>query len=287
MLVSAVTEVVRVMSARKAASAKIVGFIAGSGFEAVLPKGSRKKADTPFGKVEYLSCQMRDVRVIAIPRHGFSHSLAPHQVPSRAHMFALHEMGIDRVLASSAVGSVNPSMKPGDIVLANQFIDLTHGRCGTYYEDRLVHTDMTEPYCKAMNAALSGSAKEARVSLQGGATYACTQGPRYETPAEVQMIGRLGGDLIGQSAVPEAVFARELGLCYALVTVVSNWGAGLQPTVSSRDIIEVVWEQKAALAKLLGQAIPAVARFQRSKRCTENAAEARALAVHLTRTWRD
>ena len=252
-----------------------VGFIAGTGFEHLLPTNDRRRMTTPFGRIDYLVAKLRGHTVIVIPRHGFAHEYSPFRMPTKAYVFGLLTLGVRRILAASSVASANERMVAGDVVVPDQFIDLTKSRDQTFYHfDVTVHTDMTEPFCESIRQRVCAVAAKRGVRLHTRGVYVATEGPRYETPAEIQMIRTLGGDLIGQSAIQEAVLARELGLCYSLVGVVSSRAAGLQARKDSRDILDSIWSRAQPLRDFLLAAIPQVATSARRQRCRENAFEA-------------
>jgi 5'-methylthioadenosine phosphorylase len=255
-----------------------LGFIAGTGFEHLLPTDDRRRIATPFGRFDYLVAKLRGHTVIVIPRHGFSHEYSPFRMPTKAHLFGLRSLGVRRVVAASSVASANEAMQPGDLIIPDQFIDLTKSRDQTFYHyDVTVHTDMTEPFCGSLRARLYAACAKKGVRIHDRAVYAATEGPRYETPAEIQMIRTLGGDLVGQSAVQEAVLARELGICYALLAVVSSRAAGLQKKKDSRDILDSIWSRAEPLRGLLRGALPKAAAAPRRERCRENAFDAERL----------
>jgi len=259
-----------------------IGFIAGTGFEHFFPSDNRRRMTTPFGRFDYLVARVARHQVIVIPRHGFSHEFSPIRLPTKAQLFGLRQLRVRRVVAASSVASANDRILAGDVVIPDQFIDLTKTRDTTFYHyDVTIHTDMTEPFCGSLRQRLLNACRKAGVRVHDCATYTATEGPRYETTAEIQMIRRLGGDLIGQSAVAEAVLARELGLCYALLAVVSSRAAGLQARKDSRDILESIWSRAEALREVLLKAIAQAATSARLRRCRENAFEAKQLYEKL------
>jgi 5'-methylthioadenosine phosphorylase len=259
-----------------------VGFIAGTGFEHLFASGERRRQSTPFGRFDYLVSRQGGERVIVIPRHGFAHEFSPFRMPSKAYLFGLRAAGIRRVLAASSVATANEKMSPGDIVLPDQFIDLTKTREATFYNfDVTVHTDMTEPFCESIRQRLQNEWAKEAVTVHGRGVYVATEGPRYETPAEIRMIQAFGGDLIGQSAATEAVLARELGMCYALIAVISSRAAGLQLRKDSRDILDSIWSRAPTIGRLVRSAIPAVAHALRRPKCLENKFESDVLLQRL------
>jgi 5'-methylthioinosine phosphorylase len=262
-----------------------IGIIAGTGFEQLVPSDDRRRLATPFGRFDYFVSHVGGHTAIVIPRHGLRHEASPFRLPTKAHLFGLRLLGVRRLLAASSVGAVNPDLAPGDVVVPDQFIDLTKTRDSTFYHfDATVHTDMTEPFCRRVRERIYRVASEqAGLTVHDHGVYVATEGPRYQTPAEIRMIRQLGGDVVGQSAVTEAVLARELGICYALLAVVSSRAAGLQERKDSREILDSIWSREEELRALLLASIPRVATFARRGRCTENEFE----AGELYRTLRD
>jgi 5'-methylthioadenosine phosphorylase len=202
-----------------------------------------------------------------------------------AQLIGLVQMGIEKVVAMSAVGSADERFGVGDIVVPDQFIDLTRSRISTFYDHAAVHTDMTVPLCPQLRGTLLAELGDGDFpfSVHDGGTYACTEGPRYETAAEVHMIRTLGGQLIGSSAGPEIALARELGLCYALVTMVANLAAGYQQRVDSRDILETIWSNSPKMSTGLVAALRETAGSPAESPCTDNEFEAGRLRARLLR----
>lgn len=210
---------------------------------------------TPYGDARVRIGTYQGEEVAFLARHGTSHSVPPHLINYRANIWALKKLGVERVIATTAVGSVNRNMKPGDFVLTDQFIDFTKGRTATFFdggEAGVVHTDFTEPYCPECRAILAEAAADAGISAHNGGTYVCTEGPRFETPAEIRMFATLGGDLVGMTNVPEVVLAREAGICYATVSMVTNFAAGISPTnLTHEEVLEVMAANSENLKELV------------------------------------
>jgi len=167
--------------------------------------------------------------VVFLARHGYGHTIAPHEVNYRANIWALKEIGVQGVLAVATVGGVRSDLGPGTLVVPDQIIDYTHSRKSTFYEGaeaRVTHIDFTLPYSTKLRRLLLDAAASVGEVVVEGAVYACTQGPRLETAAEIERIARDGGDLVGMTGMPEASLAREMGLEYAALAVVVNHAAG-------------------------------------------------------------
>jgi len=183
-----------------------------------------------YGEVKYITGRYAGEEMVFLARHGTDHSVPPHLINYRANVWQLKELGVERVIATAAVGSLNIDMKPGSFVIADQFLDFTKGRLATFYDGGelgVVHSDMTEPYCPVIRNSILQAGLEQGFIIHDGGVYVCTEGPRFETAAEVKMYQRLGGDLVGMTSVPEAVLARELGICYATICMVTNYAAGI------------------------------------------------------------
>lgn len=211
----------------------MLGIIGGTGLTqlANLEITHRRVARTPYGEPSgaLIFGRIREQEVIFLARHGYGHTIPPHEVNYRANLWALKEHGVDRVVSVATVGGIHAELIPGTLVIPDQIIDYTHGRAATYFVESdkpVVHLDFTFPYCDAMRRALLQAAVSAGISLRDGGVYAAMQGPRLETVAEINRIERDGADMVGMTGMPEAYLAHELELCYAAVGAVVNHAAG-------------------------------------------------------------
>lgn len=207
--------------------------IGGTGFYSIPGAVFREQiVETPYGRARVFQGEEQFADLFFVARHGVRHSLPPHRINYRANIKALEQLGVRRVLATFAVGSLRLEIPPLALVAIDQFLDFTQNRASTFYDDErlgFAHTDMTNPLCSGLRATLLKLAQERReLSILPSGTYVCTNGPRFETPAEIRMFARLGGDVVGMTGVPEIPLARELGLHYAAVAYVINYGAGLE-----------------------------------------------------------
>jgi 5'-methylthioadenosine phosphorylase len=166
---------------------------------------------------------------VFLARHGYGHTIAPHEVNYRANLWALKEAGALEVVSVASVGAIRAGIAPGALVLPHQIIDYTWGRHATFYEGRGVpvnHIDFTEPYSAGLRQKLRNAAQHCGEKLAERGVYAATQGPRLETAAEIDRLERDGADLVGMTGMPEAALAREVSLEYAAIAVVANFAAG-------------------------------------------------------------
>lgn len=214
---------------------------------------------TPFGPVVYKSGEVDGTPVVFLARHGSNHSIAPHLINYRANIWALKKLGVHSILATTAVGSLNETMQPGDFVLADQFLDFTKSRVHTFYEGGergVVHVDLTHPYCPRLRERLAQAAETLGLSIHKQGTYVCTEGPRFETPAEIKMYAAMNGDLVGMTSVPEVVLAREAEMCYATLSMVTNFAAGVsQDVLTHGEVLDTMNANLANMKALFVQAI--------------------------------
>jgi len=210
-----------------------IGIIGGTGvYELGASLETRaRRATTPYGAVELLGARCGGHEVVFLARHGPEHSIPPHKINYQANVDALRRCGCECVLATNAVGSMRPIMQPGDFVLPDQFLDFTKGRAHTFYNggsEGVRHVDVTAPYCRELRDCALRVLREEPVTIHPAGVYVCTEGPRFETPAEIRMFAQLGGDVVGMTGVPEVALAREAGLCYLSICVVTNFAAGVK-----------------------------------------------------------
>jgi len=211
----------------------MLAIIGGSGLTklANLDVKQRKVARTPYGEASgaltFGRICARDVLFLA--RHGYGHTIPPHEVNYRANLWALKDAGADAVVSVASVGAIRKDLKPGSLVIPHQMIDYTWGRRSTFFEGPgapVNHIDFTEPFSPSLRKLLLQAAAGAKEKVVDGGIYAATQGPRLETAAEIDRLERDGADMVGMTGMPEAVLAREIGLEYATVAAVANYAAG-------------------------------------------------------------
>ncbi|HET7267142.1 MAG TPA: S-methyl-5'-thioinosine phosphorylase [Oleiagrimonas sp.] len=232
--------------------------IGGTGFYklAELTEVERKRLDTPFGEpsADILLGNMGRRRVAFLARHGEAHTLAPHRVNYRANLWALHHLGVSRVLAVNAVGGIRADMGPRCLAMPEQLIDYTWGRIASFADvdgGEVRHVDFSEPYSADWRRACLDAAARAGMPVVDGGCYGVTQGPRLETRAEIARMRRDGCDMVGMTGMPEAVLARELDMAYACLAVVANWAAGCDPEDLPEISLEAIFAHlEAATAKV-------------------------------------
>ncbi len=211
----------------------MLAIIGGSGLARLggLKNTRRKATRTPYGAASAALTfgRIGAREVVFLARHGDGHTIAPHEVNYRANLWALKKAGAREVLSVATVGGISASLGPGTLIVPHQIIDYTWGRPSTYFEGKgtpVQHVDFTEPYSRGLRGKILKAAKACREKVKDKGVYAATQGPRLESAAEIERLGRDGADLVGMTAMPEAALAREISLEYAAIAVVANYAAG-------------------------------------------------------------
>lgn len=246
------------------------GLITGSGFYDIpdLEERSTSPVSTPFGSATVTSGTWRGRPIAFLPRHGSDHSVPPAGINYRANVWALKAVGVTDVFATAVSGGIDRGMPPGALVIISDFLDFTTGRADTFFDGTTPidgdaafdssrhHTDMTNPYAPALRAALLASAAEQDIAVIDGGVYCTTNGPRFESPAEIEMMRTLGGQLVGMTGYPEVALAGEAGLRYASVGVISNAAAGMgDEELTAEDVFSIIGDVAEPLHRLIDGAI--------------------------------
>jgi 5'-methylthioadenosine phosphorylase len=239
-----------------------IGIIGGSGLYELLEDKKHVVLETPFGKTPRIEVGYVDgVKTAFLPRHAkpgslkVSHAVPPSEINYRANVYGLRMLGIERIYSTNAVGSINTEISPGQFVIVDQLIDATKRRVGTFYDGKtrirvnrdkvvsgVVHVDFTSPYCPELRGVLINCCKELGFGHRESGTYVCTEGPRFETPAEIIAYRTLGADVVGMTNYPECILARELSMCYASVAMSTNYAAGTGPKKITHEEVKEIFE---------------------------------------------
>ena len=224
----------------------MLAIIGGSGLTqlANLTASRRLAARTPYGEPSgpLTIGTLAGREIVFLARHGYGHTIPPHQVNYRANIWALHAQGVTDIVSIASVGGIGAELLPGVIAIPDQIIDYTHGRASTFFtlEDRGVqHVDFTWPYSRDLRARCLRAAAHAGVAVIDGGVYAATQGPRLETAAEINRLERDGATMVGMTGMPEAILAREIGVTYAAISLVVNHAAGRGGSAESISMQEI------------------------------------------------
>ena len=210
-----------------------IGLISSAASTTLLHDRRTEMVKTPFGEAPVLLGAIAGRAAAVILRYSADLTVPSHKINYRANIWALRELGVESIISQNAIGSVNPAIRPGDIVIADDFLDRTKGRAQSLFDDCdcWVRVDFTDPFCPRLRADLIASANKFSNRIIERGVFVCAEGPRFETPAEIRSFQREGGDIVGTPLVPEVVFAREAEMCFASIAPVINFGAGMAPAV--------------------------------------------------------
>jgi 5'-methylthioadenosine phosphorylase len=226
-------------------TAATVGVFGGSGFYRLLDDVEFVDVETPYGSTSDRIAlgSVGGIKVAFLPRHGSRHTLPPAAINYRANVWALKELGVTRVVAPTAAGSLQPHVQPGDFVVCDQFVDRTHGRADTYFADgpTVAHVGAADPYCPVMRELAVSTGRELGVTMHDRGTVVVIQGPRFSTRAESRWYSSQGWEVVNMTQYPEVILAREQELCYVNISLITDYDVGLEglPEVAPVSVAEV------------------------------------------------
>jgi 5'-methylthioadenosine phosphorylase len=240
-----------------------IGVFGGSGFYSLLDDVEERDVETPFGRpsASVALGKIGEKRIAFLPRHGKRHELPPHRIPYRANVWAMRELGVRRLIGPNASGALRAELRLGEFVVCDQFVDRTSGREDTFYDGpETTHVSAADPFCPNLRRLLVDAARELGIEARDGGTVVVTQGPRFSTRAESRWFHGMGWDVINMTAYPECHLARELELCYANVSMVTDHDVGVegQEPVSAETVVRVFNQNNAKLRELLFAVIPKI-----------------------------
>jgi 5'-methylthioadenosine phosphorylase len=240
-----------------------IGVFGGSGFYSFVEGAREVRVETPFGppSAPPVVGEIEGKKVAFIPRHGARHELPPAQINYRANVWAMKELGVRRIVGPCASGALHADLALGEFVVCDQFVDRTSGREDTFYEGPVTtHVSAADPYCPELRQTLVETARELGIPVRDGGTVVVIQGPRFSTRAESRWFQEMGWDMINMTAYPEGYLARELELCYANISMVTDHDVGVDGAepVTHETVIRVFEENNARLRELLFAAIPRI-----------------------------
>ncbi len=222
-----------------------------------------KFVETPYGEPSspVLLGEYEGKNIMFLPRHGSQHTIAPHKVNYRANVWALYALGVEKIIAVTAVGGISRNLPPSTLAIPDQIIDYTYGREQSFYSDDFTvdkHLDFTQPYDVELRQIILSAAIRQKIAITDGGTYGATQGPRLETAAEIRRLAQDGCAMVGMTGMPEAYLARELGMAYATCAVMANWAAGItDAAIQMSDIEHVLDKGMTQVKQLLAEIIRA------------------------------
>jgi 5'-methylthioadenosine phosphorylase len=240
-----------------------IGVFGGSGFYSFLEDVEEVEVETPYGEpsAPITIGEVGGKRVAFLPRHGRRHELPPHRIPYRANVWGMREVGVRRIIGPNASGALTRELELGEFVVCDQFVDRTRGREDTFYDGPdTTHVSAADPYCPDLRRILLETAGELGIKARDGGTVVVVQGPRFSTRAESKWFQQLGWDVINMTAYPEGCLARELELCYANISMVTDYDVGVEgeEPVSHEGVVHVFNENNEKLRELLFAAIPKI-----------------------------
>ncbi len=243
-----------------------IGVIGGTGFYSLLEDAEERRIETPYGAPSDVVTigEMAGRGVAFLPRHGRTHSLPPHAINYRANLYALKSLGCTRVLGPCAAGSLQPGVRPGDLVICDQYVDRTTGRKDTYYDGPVItHVSMAEPFCPTLRRVATTAARQLDFSVHERGTVVVIQGPRFSTRAESRWFRQQGWEVINMTQYPECALARELELCYVNLSLITDYDVGVEgdaavTPVTADEVIRRFRENLGRLRELIARIITAI-----------------------------
>ncbi|MCX6662298.1 MAG: MTAP family purine nucleoside phosphorylase [Euryarchaeota archaeon] len=250
-----------------------IGILCGNHMPDLMKKPEKIKVQTPYGDVMVYASKLGAHDLFFIHRHGEQSNLPPHQINHRGNIQAFASSHVSCILSVGTVGSMKKEIRPGDLVIPHDFIDVTKSRSQTFFDEKRVHVDMTEPFCSSLREALLQSCDKTRdVTFHEKGVYLVTEGPRLETAAEIKLYSMVA-DIVGMTMVPEVVLAREKGICFASLCLVCNMAAGLQNRLTFDEIESVYKKKEPVISKVLQFTIESLAQ-KRSCHCPVDVSKA-------------
>jgi 5'-methylthioadenosine phosphorylase len=251
----------------------MIGVIGGTGFYEFLDGAREVAVETPYGDpaAPLTVGSVAGVEVAFLPRHGTDHQFPPHLVPYRANVWALKEVGVDRIISPTAAGSLTQAYEPGHLVVSDQLVDRTWGRASTFFEGpQTVHVSFADPYCAELRPLAIKSVRAAGAPVHERGTMVVIQGPRFSTRAESKWFAERGWEVIGMTQAPEAVLSRELEMCFVNIAVITDYDVGVEgdiPPVSHAAVIERFQATLGTLKEAVKALIPLAAGTPRACEC--------------------
>lgn len=240
-----------------------IGVFGGSGFYSFLENVEEIMINTPYGQPsdKFFIGKYEGKKVAFLPRHGREHNCPPHKIPYKANIYAMKELGVNYIIAPTASGSLKVNVKPGDFVICDQFVDRTCGREDTFFDGNDVqHISPANPYCNYLRNVAIATGKKLNITVHESGTVVVIQGPRFSTKAESKWFANMGWDVINMTQYPECYLAKELGICYANIALITDYDAGLEGNpevkpVTQEEVYKVFAQNNEKLKTMLFELI--------------------------------
>jgi len=255
-----------------------IGIFGGTGFyDSGLLKDSKEvNIETPYGKTSdsITIGSFMERKVAFMPRHGKKHTIPPHMINFRANIWAFKELGVKRIIAPSAVGSLKEELMPGHFALPSQFLDFTKSRKDSFSEvGRVIHISVAEPFCPELQKSILQVTDKQSITTHADCTYVCIEGPRFSTKAESKFFKSTGADIIGMTLVPECQLAREAQICYASLATVTDYDVWAEKPVTAKEVISTLSKNVESTKKVLTEMISVIPKIK-SCECEKALSEA-------------
>ncbi len=233
-----------------------IGIFGGTGIydSGLLQDPQEINIKTPYGTPsdKITIGEFKGRKIAFLPRHGKNHTIPPHMINFKANIWAFKELGVSRILAPSAVGSLKEKLEPGHFALPNQFLDFTKSRKGSFSEEgKVIHISVAEPFCPELQSSIIKIAKKHNLKIHEDCTYVCIEGPRFSTKAESKFYKTTGADIIGMTLVPECQLAREAQICYASISTITDYDVWAEKPVTAKEVIETLSKNVEKTKKIL------------------------------------
>lgn len=246
----------------------ILAVIGGVGYNK-LEKANPLCIITDYGKVNGFILDLNHKQILFIPRHaGNRKHIPPHKINYPANIMAIKQLGIKKIISINSVGSLHSNYTTGNFVLPVDFIDFTYNRINTFFEHKTVHADMSDPYCLNLRNIIKSVLNNKKINIDE-VIYACTQGPRFETKAEIRMLSKFA-DVVGMTGLPEVVLAREMDLCYASICLITNMACGIINTSENDDILKIIASKQNELFNIISDITEQISSSEQTCNCREN-----------------
>jgi 5'-methylthioadenosine phosphorylase len=247
-----------------------IGIFGGTGiYDSGLLKDSENvDIDTPYGKTSdsITIGSYKERKVAFMPRHGKKHTIPPHMINFQANIWAFKELGVKRIIAPSAVGSLKEEIHPGHFALPTQFLDFTKSRIGSFSKDgRVIHISVADPFCPELQKTVLNVANNQNITLHNNCTYVCIEGPRFSTKAESKFFRTTGADVIGMTLVPECQLAREAQMCYVSISTVTDYDVWADKPVTAKEVLETLAKNVELTKKMLSLLIEEIPKNRQCK----------------------
>ena len=237
-----------------------IGIFGGTGIydSGLLENPQEIQIETPYGKPsDTITVGVFKGRKIAfLPRHGKKHTIPPHMINFKANIWAFKELGVKRIIAPSAVGSLKEEFEPSHFALPTQFLDFTKSRQGSFSEEgRVIHISVAEPFCSELQSSILQVTQNQDLEIHRDCTYVCIEGPRFSTKAESRFYRSIGADIIGMTLVPECQLAREAQMCYASISTITDYDVWAEKPVTTKEVLETLSKNVEKTKKILTELI--------------------------------